>query len=197
MPRLAEHRARVIGWREAMSIDEIVLPITEPETEWVRGRALQKMSPTYDHGRVQMKLAIALDLWSAGHGEVATEWRFRIAVPGEALRPLVPDISFVSREQLRGLSHAAIQAPAFAPTVAVEILSPGDDPLDVADKIDVYLRAGTSLVIVVDPKTRTVTLRDPAASAQLTSFDVLRHPALPGFELPLGPFFASALDLST
>ena len=32
---------RVIGLR-AMSLHEIVLPETKPETEWVRGRALQK-----------------------------------------------------------------------------------------------------------------------------------------------------------
>ena len=34
-----------------MPLDEIILPITEPETEWVRGRALQKSSPTWNHGR--------------------------------------------------------------------------------------------------------------------------------------------------
>jgi hypothetical protein len=39
----------VIGLRETMSLHEIVLPETKPETEWVRGRALQKVSPTYDH----------------------------------------------------------------------------------------------------------------------------------------------------
>jgi len=28
-------------------------------------------------------------------GEVATEWRFRVAVPGEPRRPLVPDLLIV------------------------------------------------------------------------------------------------------
>jgi hypothetical protein len=32
-----------------MSLHEIVLPETKPETEWVRGRALQKVSPTLRH----------------------------------------------------------------------------------------------------------------------------------------------------
>jgi len=93
----------VIGWCGPMSIDEIVLPITEPETEWVRGRALQKMSPQRDHARVQMKLAGALDGWARGRGEVGTEWRFRIALAGEPRRPLVPDIAFVASERLRAL----------------------------------------------------------------------------------------------
>jgi len=76
-----------------MAIDEIVLPITKPETEWVRGRARQKVSPARNHGRVAAKLSALLDTWAAGRGEVAVEWRFRVTVPGEPRRPLVPDIS--------------------------------------------------------------------------------------------------------
>jgi Uma2 family endonuclease len=177
-----------------MLVDEIVLPISEPETEWVRGRALQKVSPTRNHSRLQMKIATALDAWATGRGEVGPEWRFRLAVPGEARRPLVPDVAFVSEKRLRGLTLDAIQAPAFAPTVAVEVLSPRDDLRDVASKIDVYLRAGTLLVIAIDAAARTVALHDPQTVAQLTAGDVLRHTALPDFALELGPFFAAALD---
>lgn len=92
-----------------MPADEIVLPITEPETEWVRERPLQKVSPKRNHARVQAKLSSALDAWSRGRGEVGTEWRFRIAVPGEPRRPLVPDIAFVAFERLRGLGVDDIQ----------------------------------------------------------------------------------------
>ncbi len=44
--------ARVKDLR-GMSLHEIVLPETKPETEWVRGRALQKVSPRYRHARCQ------------------------------------------------------------------------------------------------------------------------------------------------
>src|SRR5271170_5852257 len=134
-----------------MSVHEIVLPETKPETEWVAGRALQKMSPTRDHSRLQMKLGAALDAWSRGKGEVGPEWRFRVAPPGGVRRPLVPDLAFVRYERLRGLDRESIQTPALAPDVAVEILSPGDRRRDVDDKIAVYLAAGTSLVIIADP----------------------------------------------
>jgi Uma2 family endonuclease len=107
----------------------------------------------------------------------------------------VPDISFVAVELLRGLSRDAIQAPAFAPTVAIEILSAGDDPRDVASKVDVYLKGGSALVIIVDPVKRTMTLHDASAVTTLGARDILRHPALPEFELELGKLFASALDL--
>ena len=178
-----------------MSTAEIVLPITEPETEWVRGRAVRKASATRDQSRLQLGLGVALDAWSRGRGEVGPEWRFRVEPPGEPRRPLVPDLAFVSFERLRGLSHADIQSPAFAPNVVVEILSPGEDPRDVAAKIDVYLRAGTELVLVVDPKKRTITVYDAATVTVLGTDDTLRHDALPEFELPLGPLFSTALDL--
>lgn len=82
-----------------MSTTEIVLPITEPETEWVRGRAVRKVSPTRDHSRLQTELSSAMNVWSRGRGEVGTEWRFRIEPPGEPRRPLVPDISYVKVER--------------------------------------------------------------------------------------------------
>ena len=180
-----------------MSLEEIVLPITKPETEWVRGRALVKMSPTRDHARVQTLFTIALNSWADGRGEVGTEWRFRIAVPGEARRPLVPDVSFVETEALRGLSHEDIQLPAFAPTVAVEVLSRGDLAADVASKIDVYLRGGGRLVIVIDPRKRTLVAHDAQTVSRFAPVDVFTHSALPDFRLELGPFFSRALDLTT
>src|SRR5579859_3969621 len=102
-----------------MSIHEIVLPETKPETEWLRGRAVQKVSPRRDHGRLQLLFARALDDWARGRGEVATEWRFRVPVPGEPIRPLVPDISYVAHARLRPLTDEEIQAPVMAPDIAV------------------------------------------------------------------------------
>jgi Uma2 family endonuclease len=180
-----------------MSLEEIVLPLTKPETEWVRGRALVKMSPTRDHARIQSHFAAALDAWSIGRGEVGTEWRFRIAVPGEPRRPLVPDVSFVAFEALRGLSYEDIQLPALAPTVAVEVLSRGDLSADVASKIDVYLRGGSRLVIVIDPRKRTLVAHDADTVSTFESGDVFTHPALPDFQVDLGPFFSRALDWTT
>ncbi len=169
---------------------EIVLPHTEPETEWVRGRALQKVSPQRDHSRLQVALAIQLDRWAAGRGEVGTEWRFRVAPPGEMRRPLVPDVAYVSRKRLRPLSDDELQVPPFAPDVAVEILSPDDRRIDVDDKINTYLRSGSSLVIVVDPQKRVVELHDPVATACLDEGAVIEHAALPGFRYPVRDLFA-------
>jgi Uma2 family endonuclease len=190
---LPSHRAGVIDLR-GMALHEIVLPETKPETEWVRGRALQKVSPTYDHARLQSLLVRALGTWADDHetGRVGTEWRFRIAPPGEIVRPLVPDVGYLSYEALPAdTPHDAVQVPLGAPTVAVEILSPDDRTPDVEHKIATYLRAGTSAVIVVDPQRQTIVLHGDDV-AVLRAGDVLTHPVLPGFSLDVGDLFERA-----
>jgi Uma2 family endonuclease len=159
-----------------MEIHEIVLPETKPETEWVLGRPLQKMSPQRTHALLQLALASRLDQWTAGRGNTGTEWRFRVAPPGEARRPLVPDVAYVSNERLRPLSDEEVEMPPLAP--------------DVDDKIRVYLRAGSSLVIVVDPQRRTVELHDTKSTKLLGEDDVIAHDALPAFAYPVQDLFS-------
>lgn len=173
-----------------MSLDEIVLPQTKPETEWVRGRPLQKVSPRRTHSRLQAALSTHLERWALGRGEVGPEWRFRVAPPGEVRRPLVPDVAYVSNERLRPLSDEEIELPPLAPDVAVEILSPDDRRIDVDDKIDVYSRAGSALVIVVDPQARAVELHDGEAVRILDESGAIEHRALPGFHYRVSELFA-------
>lgn len=169
---------------------EIVLPETKPETEWVRGRPLQKMSPHRTHSRLQGALTMRLDRWAVGRGEVGPEWRFRVAPPGEVRRPLVPDVAYVTNERLRPLSDEELEIPPIAPDVAVEILSPDDRRADLDDKINVYLRSGSSLVIVVDPQQRAVELHDCTQTVRLDETGVIEHWALPEFTYPTRELFA-------
>jgi Uma2 family endonuclease len=175
-----------------MSLHEIVLEETKPETEWVRGRALRKVSPTYRHGLTQLRIATALSIWAegAGRGRVATEWRFRVGPPGEVVRPLVPDVAFVSFETLpQDAPDEDVEVPRLAPTVAVEVLSPDDRPLDVRDKVRVYLAAGSSAVIVLDPQRERATLYDAASPRGVDVAAILTHGALPGFAVAIATLF--------
>lgn len=72
----------------------------------------------------------------------------------------------------------------------MEILSPGDRAADVEDKAAVYLPAGSALVILVDPQTRTVTLINKTLRRTLAEGETLAHAALPEFALPLVKFFS-------
>ncbi|MBV8298870.1 MAG: Uma2 family endonuclease [Candidatus Eremiobacteraeota bacterium] len=178
-----------------MSLHEIVLPETKPETEWVRGRALRKVSPTYKHAALQLELGSAMRRWaSEGHGRVGSEWRFRIAPPGKIVRPLVPDLAYLSYEALpRHASDDDVAAPLGAPTVAVEILSPDDRRRDVDDKIATYLASGTAAVVVVDPQDETIVVHDPGGVHVRRRGETLRHPSMPGLAIDVDDVFRRAM----
>jgi len=192
---LVARRSCVISSRE-MSLHEIVLPETKPETEWVLGRAVQKVSPTYWQAALQTVFAAALREWAeAGEfGRVGTEWRFRVAPPGAVVRPLVPDVAFLSFAALpRNAAPEIFQVPLGAPTVAIEILSEDDRPHDVADKIATYLASGSAAVVIVDPQRVEIDVHDSSGMRTLVRGDVFAHPALPDFQLDLATFFDRAL----
>lgn len=173
-----------------MSIHEVVLPITKPETEWILGRAVRKVNGTRTHAIVQAALGAALGKWAEGRGEAGLLWRFRISPPGEIRRPLTPDVAYVSYERLGDLEGYELELPPFAPDVAVEILSPGWRRAHLEHKIGVYLAGGSQLVIVVDPAAREARLHDAAGERAVRGDDAIEHPALPGFSLALQALFA-------
>lgn len=178
-----------------MSLHEIVLPETKPETEWVCGRAIQKVSPTYSHARLQLLIAITLATWAeeGRRGRVGPEWRFRVTPPGEVTRPLVPDVGYLAYEALpENAPPESVEVPLAAPTLAVEVLSPGDRRRDVEDKIRTYLSAGSSAVIIVDPIRTAIILHDASGAHDYGTSAGVTHPALPGFTLDAGALFERA-----
>jgi len=77
------------------------------------------------------------------------------------------------------------------PELVFEVMSPSDRWTQVLEKVTEYLRAGITVVCVVNPRARTVTAyrdnQDPepfAADAELTIPDVL-----PGFRVPIRRMF--------
>ncbi len=168
----------------------IVVPEGEPAWEWVRGRALQKVSPKASHAVLQGALWQALDAWGAPHGRTGTEWRFYVEPVGEAPRPLVPDVAYVTFARLRPLAPSERETPPLAPDIVVEIRSRGDRDDDLADKVATYLRAGSPLVIIVDPEARTVVAHGANDERCFTASDVFVHPAAAGLRIDLAALFA-------
>jgi Uma2 family endonuclease len=142
-----------------------------------------------------MLVAFALADWAdaADLGRVGTEWRFRGAPPGEIVRPLVPDVSYLSYEDLpRDADPIDVEVPLGSPTVAVEILSPDDRPRDVEDKIAVYLSAGCKAVLAIDPAIIAVVVHDRAGARTTCESGIFTHTALPGFSLDVSALFERA-----
>ena len=151
------------------------------------------MSPQFDHQRLEGVLSILIGDWAKSRGRVTTEWRFYLDLPEPGRHSLVPDVAYLSYDRLPREARRAAQMPHVAPDVAIEILSPDDWRSQVDRKTALYLGAGTSLALEVDPQLRTVTTRDIQGDRVYREGDILEHHALPSFRLNVADLFA-ALD---
>jgi Uma2 family endonuclease len=158
----------------------------DPPLEWIRGRAIQKVSPKRRHAVLQAALTERLRHWARG----------RVMSPAGVTRKChsEPDIAFLSYDRMRGIAEADLDMPRVAPELIVEILSPDDRADDVEDKRNVYLAAGVSLVLIVDPLARTIDCFDSSDVTHLHDSELLEHVAFPDLRIPLAPLFAE-LDI--
>ena len=169
---------------------EVVVYETEPATEWLFEGPVQKMSPRFAHAVMQRELSTRLGAWARGRGRVGPEWRFWVQPPGEESRYLVPDVGYLSYARLPREARDEAEEPHLAPDVAFEILSPSERAKNIEHKIDVYLRSGTALVVVVDPIARTMRIVDTNEERLMSEGAVFTHSALPEFTLDVTDLFA-------
>ena len=176
---------------ETMTADNLfALPDDGFRYELVKG-VLRKMPPAgFDHGIRTMDLAGPLDRYVKRNnlGKIAAaETGFQIAWNPDTVR--APDIAFVRQDRL----PAPGQRGYFrgAPDLAVEVVSPGDSPRKVDEKVADWLNAGTPLVWVVRPRNRTVTVyRSLTDLTVLTEDDTLDGgAAVPGFRCSVREIF--------
>jgi Uma2 family endonuclease len=109
----------------------------------------------------------------------------------------IPDVAFASWNRIPGRRFPRVPIAGFAPDLAVEVLSGGNTPAEMARKRQEYFSAGVRLVWLVDPVARTVTVFTQAdQSTVLGEGETLEGgDVLPGFALPLRDYF-SELDLT-
>jgi Uma2 family endonuclease len=169
-------------------------PETKPATEFINGQLVQKMSPRALHGRTEGRFFAALDAWANEHGtgRVSAEWDFDLTPPGERTHRLVPDVAYLSYERISYEDEESAQIPAVAPSVAVEVLSPGQTMNDMAEKVRIFLAAGCELVIVIDPREEYALLHDGTPVRRIERDQPLTHAALPHFSIILAPLFVRA-----
>jgi Uma2 family endonuclease len=132
--------------------DLLTLPRDGRKYEVVDG-AIRVSPAGFRHGVVSVRLVQRLSTFvsEARLGYVldsSTGYR----LPNGNLRS--PDVSFVHRDRLP-THELPVGFAAFAPDLAVEVLSPEDRQRDILDKVGEYLAAGVALVWVIDPETRS------------------------------------------
>lgn len=161
--------------------------------ELVDGEVIERTPVGGVHGLITVRVSRRLAEYTEAHGAgevLAGDVGFVLTLPGDPERVRAPDVAFVSHGRLPGgrLPQGFI---AGAPDLAVEVLSPSDNPVDVHQKVGDYLEAGGRLVWVVAPQARAVTVYRSDGSARL-----VREPehldgedVLPGLSLPLAEVF--------
>ncbi|MFQ5679271.1 MAG: Uma2 family endonuclease [Gemmatimonadota bacterium] len=159
-------------------------------SELVRGQLLREPPAGFGHGRLANRMAFLLTRFveERGLGEVlAAETGFVLREDPPTVR--APDVAFVAAERIpdpapRGFGR-------FAPDLVVEILSSTNTASEIQARVVDYLDAGTRLVWVLDPVSRSVAayrrggeMRLLREAEELEGGDVL-----PGFGVPVADFF--------
>ncbi len=96
-----------------------------------------------------------------------------------------PDLSIFVGEDWAGLDPKRIPVP-FAPTIAVEVLSPSEHTVDLNRKIRDYLAAGSKEVWLLDHENGELHVRTKTTGRILQAGDLLDSPLLPGFGVNVG-----------
>jgi Uma2 family endonuclease len=159
------------------------------KSELVKGELIV-MSPTgFEHGIVSARIAQILNdfVRARGLGYICgAETGFILQRNPDTVR--APDVAFVRKEKVSTLPTSFAE---FAPDLAVEIVSPADRSSEMEQKISEYLAAGTRLVWVVYPMTKTVYVYGPGRAVQrLSASETLSgEDVLPGFSITVSEFF--------
>jgi Uma2 family endonuclease len=160
--------------------------------ELVQGELVRMTPVGGEHGEIALRFGARLleHVKARDLGTVMVEVGFRLTTDPDTVR--APDISFLGAERVPpgGVPRGYITG---APDLAVEVVSPDDTAAEIDAKVQEYLAHGSRLVLVVHPRTRTVTAYLPDGAAR-----VLRAPdaidggdVLPGLSLPVDQLFGA------
>ena len=146
----------------------------------------------FDHGVIGMNIAVRLGAHVAQNrlGVVlGADTGFVLSRNPDTVR--APDVAFVAVARIPATGRT-VKFWEGAPDLAIEVVSPGDTVEEVEEKVDDYIDAGTRMVLVVNPKRRTVTVHRPGAQPLiLRQADTIDGgDVVPGFSLPVAEVFA-------
>lgn len=167
-----------------MSIEDFErLPDDGCRRELVRGQVVKEPPAGFRHGGIAGRLAAVLHSFANQNdlGEVVTaETGFVLSDEPPTVR--APDVAFVAKDRL---TFDPDRFAPLAPDLAVEIVSPSNTVSEIHAKVMDYLDAGTCLVWVVDPPSRSVMVYRSSEEIRLLNGDAEIDGAdvLPGFRI--------------
>ncbi len=168
----------------------LAFPESLHKPELVQGEVVEMAPVGGYHSNTQLALGMYLRLHTQrrAQGHVGVELGFILTTDPDTVR--APDVSFISAEQLRTTPLSAGFYPGY-PDIAAEVVSPGDTVTQLDAKVQDYLDAGTHLVWVVNPGTRSIAVYSPDGQVRiLRADDVLTGGAvLPDLEIHVSDLF--------
>jgi Uma2 family endonuclease len=160
--------------------------------ELVRGK-LREMAPSgFDHGATIHNFQLLLGNHVAAHDlgvVVGAETGFRLSRNPDTVRGV--DVGFVRADRIPTTGRPTSYWEG-APDLAVEVLSPNDTVEAIEEKVDDYLAAGCPMVLVINPRRRTLTVHRPGHNPVFLreSDSFAADDVVPGFTCPVAAIFA-------
>jgi Uma2 family endonuclease len=162
-----------------------------PEQDGVRyelkdGELVRLPIETSGDARIKWRISRSLFAYDLQHpiGEVHSGMAFALS-PSSVC---IPDVAFLNN----GAAAAGDLDHIFrgAPDLAIEVVSESESALDLRQKIQEYLDAGTKTVWAFYPKLRVIAVYDRTGVKELRADQVLEAPdILPGFQARADEFF--------
>lgn len=170
-----------------MTAEEFYAECKLKRAELVDGEVIEKMPVGEAHAYVAGNILAILRQWARSRNAGRAYVELGYVLGEELVR--APDVSFVAADRLTS-QRPSPRLFNGAPTLAVEIVSPGDLAGEVEAKVREYLAAGVSVVWVVYPDVRAVTVRTPDGARAYGGDEMLSgEPVLPGFEVAASEIF--------
>ncbi len=161
--------------------------------ELVEGELIEMSKPTRIHGFVVaiVSAEIVAFVRRNGLGEVYTGDTGFILGRGEHGRDTVRGLDFAFVSNARALGMPDYSWYEFGPDLAIEVVSPNNKAGDTHLKVSQLLNAGTRLVWLVYPETRSVMQYSANGDVAILKEDdrLDGGDVLPGFELRVGDIF--------
>lgn len=133
-----------------LSLDEFrALPETEPASEYINGKIIQKPMPQGKHSIIQRELVFALTLAFRPTGIAQAFPELRCTFGG---RSIIPDIAVFRSERIPcDLDGQVSNSFDLPPDWTIEILSPSQSQTRVTRNVIHCLNHGTEMGWVIDP----------------------------------------------
>jgi Uma2 family endonuclease len=176
-----------------MTADELLyMPRGSYRYELIKGELIRMAPAGSEHGVTIMNIGVPLGHFVKTHAlgiVFGAETGFKLASDPDTVR--APDVAFIRRDRIPESGIPKTFWPG-APDLAVEVMSPGDTYTEVEDKVHEWLDAGALMVIVANPRNRSLKVHrsrtDMTLLAEGDEFD--GGDVVPGFKIRVSEFFS-------